>query len=280
MRARPNGIPITDLPPVAAAAAEHLRDELLAILGDDLVAMWVDGGTTFPDRPLVPGDLDVTVVVANVTPEERDPDTWHADPGSRPFRVAVAQQSVEGAHDRNIDASYLAVDEMGSHDRPGDAFFAARRHNGWPVVRAHWLAGQYVHLHGRRPDELVVAPTDADLRRALSREIEHLERHVHEGDAADPYEATYAIWNGCRILHTLATGSPVVSKRSAGAWGLANLPERWHAAIHAAGRAYDGVATPEDSELLRDAMPPFVEMVRSRLPLTTPRAPGQIPRWS
>lgn len=280
MRARPHGIPITDLPPAAAAAAEHLRDALLAILGDDLVAMWVDGGTTFPDRPLVPGDLDVCVVVANLTPDERNPDRWHDDPGSRPARVAAAQQSIEGEQDRNIDASYLVVDEMGGHDRPGAAFFAVRRHNAWPVVRLHWLAGQYVHLHGRRPDDLVVSPTEEDLRRALSREIEHLERHVYEGDAADPYEATYAIWNGCRVLHTLVTGSPVLSKRSAGSWGLANLPARWHSAIHAAGRAYDGVATAEDNELLRVTMPPFVEMVRDRLPLTKPSPPDQLPRWS
>jgi hypothetical protein len=280
LRAEPHSIPISDLPPAAAAAAEHLRDALLAILGDDFIAMWVHGGTTFPDRPLVVGDLDVCVVVANLKPDERNPERWHDDPTSRPARVAVAQQSVELEHDCNIDADYLVVDEIGGHDRPGAAFFAVRRHNGWPVVRAHWFAGQYVQLHGRRPDELVRPPTEEDLRRALSREIEHLERHVFEGDAADPYEATYAIWNGCRILFTLATGSPVVSKRSAGAWGLANLPERWHPAILAAGRAYDGVATAEDNELLRVTMPPFVEMVRERLPLTKPRPQDQLPRWS
>jgi hypothetical protein len=178
-----------------------------------------------------------------------------------------------------VDADYLLTEEMSGHDRPRAAFFAARHHNRWPVVRAHWLAGQYVHLHGCRPEDVVVAPRQDDLRRALSREIEHLERHVYEGDAADPYEATFAIWNGCRVLYTLTTGSPVVSKRSAGAWALANLPERWHAAVHAAGRAYDGVATAEDNELLRVTMPPFVEMVRAHLPYTTPRPPGHIPRW-
>ena len=113
----------------------------------------------------------------------------------------------------------------------------------------------------------------------MDRELEHLERHVYEGDARDPYEATYAIWNGCRILYTLETGSPVVSKRAAGAWGLDHLPEQWHDAIRAADRAYDGKASPDDNELLRVAMPPFVEMVRQRLPITEPRPPGP-PRWS
>ena len=272
-------IPITELPLPAVAAAQHLRDALLGILSEDLVGMWVDGGTTFPDRPLVPGDLDVCVVVTNLTPDERDPGRWSVQPGSRPARVASAQELIGREHDRSIDASYLTVEEMGGHDRPGAAFCAPLLHNRWPIVRAHWLSGQYVHLHGRRPEELVVAPTERDLRRALSREIEHLERHVYEGDAADPYEATYALFSGCRVLHTIATGSPVVSKRSAGAWGLTNLPDRWHPAIEAAGRSYDGVATDEDHHLLTLTMAPFVEMVRENLPLTNPRPPGQVPRW-
>lgn len=280
MRASSRGLPTSALPADALAVADHLRRELLAIFGEDLVGVWVDGGTTFADRPLVAGDLDVCVVLANLTADERDPDVWKHDPASRPARVLAAHQSVEREHGYDVDANYLAVEEMGGHDRPGSAFVAARRQNVWPIVRAHWLAGQYVHLHGRHPEDLVVAPTAADLRRSLSREVEHLERHVHEGDAADPYEATYAIWTGCRILSTLATGSPAISKRSAGAWGLANLPERWHPAIDAAGRAYDGVASAEDEELLRLTMPSFVEMVREALPLTKPRPPGQLPRWS
>jgi Aminoglycoside adenylyltransferase, C-terminal domain len=112
----------------------------------------------------------------------------------------------------------------------------------------------------------------------LDRELEHLERHVYEGDAADPFEATYIIFNGCRILRTLETGSPVISKRSAGDWGLANLPPRWHEAIHAADRSYDGAASPEDNEVLRVTMPPFVEMVRQRLPSKQRRSGA--PRWS
>ena len=272
-------MPFDALPPPALAVSMRLRDVLADLLADDLVGMWVDGGTTFPDRPLVPGDLDVCVVVTNLTPDERDPDRWHDRPGSRPARVASAQQSVGREHDRNIDASYLVVEEMDGHDRPGMAFVARQPHNRWPIVRAHWLAGQYIHLHGRRPEELVVAPRELDLRRALSREIEHLERHVYEGDAADPYEATYAMFSGCRVLYTLATGNPVVSKRSAGTWGLAKLPDNWHPALRAAGRAYDGKATAEDKALLEATMPPFVEMVRQKLPLTKPRPPGQLPRW-
>ena len=252
---------------------------MLAILGDDLVALWLHGGTTFADRPLRPGDVDLCVVVGNATPHERDPDRWRADPASRPHRIHAAQDSIARDHGVAFDTMYLLARDVGTGEPPTEAFVPARRHVCWALYRAHWLAGQFIPLHGRRPDDLVVAPTPAELERAMDRELEHLERHVYEGDAADPFQATYAICNGCRILYTLATGSPVVSKRGAGAWALDHLPERWHDAIRAAGRSYDGDATPRDHETLRLAMPLFVEMVRERLPVTEPRPPGP-PRWS
>ena len=272
-------IPIDDLPAASAAASSALREELAGLLGDDLVAMWLYGGTTFPDRPRQPGDLDIGVVVSQASPDERRPERWVGDQRSRPYRIVLLEESIAATHRVSLDTSYFLADEMTRGEPPGLAFFERRRHTSWPVDRAHWLAGQYVHLHGRRPGELVVPPSAGELMIALDRELEHLERHVYEGDAEDSYEATYAVWNGCRILHTLETGSPVVSKRSAGTWALEHLPERWHGAIHAAGRSYDGVATDEDTEQLRADMAPFVAMVRDSLPAVEPRPSGP-PRWS
>lgn len=275
-----SSIPLDRLPLVAADAVRRLCDELTTILGGDLVAVWMYGGTTFVDRPLQPGDLDVCVVVANLTDAERHVRQWRDDPTSRPFRVFAAQNAIARDLGVNFDTQYLLVDEIGTGELPPNAFQVRRSVIGWSVERAHWLAGQYVHFLGARPEDLVVAPTRAELEFALDRETEHLERHVHEGDASDPYEATYAVWNGCRILYTLDTGSPVISKRSAGAWGLEHLPPEWEGAIHAAGRSYDGDATPEDNEVLRSNMAPFVEMVRRRLPPLETRDEEFVPRWS
>lgn len=272
-------IRMVDLPDVAASASLRLRDELLAILGADLVGAWLHGGTTFADRPALPGDLDICVVIASVAPNERTPRAWRADPGSKPSRIYFAQESIAREYGVVFDTMFLLADEVGGGRLPSSAFERSRRETGWAVYRAHWLAGQFVLLHGRPPEELVAAPTTAELHRALDRELEHFERHVYEGDAGDPYEATYAILNGCRILYAVETGSPVISKRSAGAWGLENLPLRWHGAIHAAGRSYDGAASAEDIETLRVTMAPFVDMVRQRLPRTKWRPPGP-PRWS
>ncbi len=267
---------LKDVPAVAASATVDLRDRLVSVLGDDLVGMWLHGGTTFSDRPARPGDLDICVVVSGVQPHERSPRVWRTDPSSRPARIVAAEEAVKTANDVSLDTAYLLRNVVGKGARPSMAFHRARRENGWAVYRAHWLAGQFVPVHGVSPDRLVRPPTAGELRWALDRELEHLERHVLEGDAADPYEATYAIWNGSRILYTLETGTPVISKRSAGAWALQHLPERWHEAIRAAGRSYDGLADDRDRTVLRETMPPFVEMVRDRFP--TKRS--GTPRWS
>ena len=133
-------------------------------------------------------------------------------------------------------------------------------------------------MYGAEPADVVPPPTAAELQVDLDRELEHIERHVIEGDT-DPYEATYAILNGSRILRAVETGDVAISKRAAGQWALEHLPLRWHPALEAAGRAYDGTATSDDTDLLAREMAPFVAMVRERLPAVTPRS-DDAPRWS
>jgi hypothetical protein len=175
---------------------------------------------------------------------------------------------------------YVLADDARRPDAPRHAYREGRRDTSWAINRAHWLAGRYVHVFGREPAEIVPAPTREELDIDLRRELEHIERHVVEGDT-DPYEATYALLNGSRILLSTATESVVTSKREAGAWALEHLPGRWHAALRAATRAYSGQATPDDITLLATEMAPFVAMVRERLPgaADEPATKG-LPRWS
>jgi len=246
-------ISLDDVPEAARTAWVRLRDELPLILRDDLVALWAHGGTTFPDRPRRSGDLDTYAIV------DRAPD-------ERTVR-RIDEAHAEIARDNGVewDAWYVLAGDARRRERPHHAFREGRRDESWGIERAHWHAGQYVSLHGRAPDEIVLAPTPAEIDLDLRGELDHLERHVAAGDD-DSFEATYAMFNGSRILHALETGNVVISKRSAGAWALEHLPERWHAAIHAAGRAYDGEATPDDAEVLRITMAPFVAMVRTQMP--------------
>jgi len=260
-------VPLEQLPEVPRLAWTRLREELLAILGDDLSAIWAYGGTTAIDGPPRSADLDTYVIL------RRSPDARTAQ------AIEDSQRAIAGELGVDWDAWYVVQEDAGRPESPRHAYLPDRRDTSWAINRAHWLAGRYLQLYGAEPAEIVPPPTWSELEIDLQRELEHLERHVAEGDT-DPYEATYAFLNGSRILRAVETGDVAISKRSAGRWALEHLPVRWHAVLAAAGRAYEGEATPDDTALLASEMAPFVAMVKERLPSATPPSDEAQPRWS
>ena len=260
-------VSLQELPEVARNAWIRLRDDLARLLGDDLVAMWAHGGTTAVDDPPRHADLDTYVIV------RRPIDAKTAEAIEAIHAATAAEAGVEW------DAWYVLDEDAGRAEAPRHAFRAERRDTSWAIHRAHWLAGRYVLLFGAEPGDVVTPPTWRELELELDRELEHLERHVVEGDT-DPFEATYAILNGSRILRALETGDVGISKRSAGQWALGHLPLPWHDALRAAGRAYDGQQADADADVLAREMAPFVAMVRERLPASAPRTDEALPRWS
>jgi hypothetical protein len=261
------GISLRQLSPVAQAAWSDLRDRLQATLGDNLVAAWAHGGTASIGDPAHPGDLDTYVILA------RRPGAATAQ------QIEADHAALADEHGVEWDAWYVLADAAGRSAPPSHAWREGRRDTSWAIHRAHWLAGRYATLHGAEPAELVPEPTWDELRAELDRELEHIERHVLEGDT-DPFEATYAILNGSRIARAVETGDVAISKAAAGNWALDHLPARWHPALSAALRAYLGEAGAEDEKLLAGQMAPFVAFVRERLPLSESRPEGTLPRWS
>jgi aminoglycoside adenylyltransferase-like protein len=260
-------VPLEQLPEVPRRAWTRLRDELSAILGDDLIAVWAYGGTTAVDGPPRSADLDTYVIVR----PSLDTRTAQA--------IEEVQTAIAGQIGVDWDAWYVLEEDARRPEAPRHAYREDRRDTSWAINRAHWLAGRYALVYGREPAELVPPPTWSELEVDLHRELEHLERHVAEGDT-DPYEATYAFLNGSRILRAVETGDVAISKRSAGKWALEHLPVRWHAVLSAAGRAYDGQASSDDADLLANEMAPFVAMVKERLPTAMPQDEAGQPRWS
>jgi hypothetical protein len=254
---------VQQLPNHARTAWLRLRDELAAILGDDLVAIWAFGGTIAIERPPTAADLDTYVIVRAPIDAETA------------VRIAEAEAAIAADVGVEWDSWYVLEADARRGAWPPHAFRADRRDTTWAINRAHWLAGRHLLLYGAEPADIVPAPTWEELEVDLDREIEHLEAHVAAGDT-DPYEATYAVLNGSRILRALETGDVAVSKGMAGQWALANVPDRWHPALLAAQRAYAGEATPEEEALLARDMAAFVAMVRAR----QPRTGDAPPRWS
>ena len=262
-----SSVSFEDVPEVARTAWTRLRDELLSILGDGLVAIWGYGSIIGADRPHRPADLDTHVILG---------DRPSAQTGQR---IDGACQAIAAEAGVEWDTWCVALEDARQPGHPPHAFREGRRDTAWALHRAHWLAGRFVNIYGQEPAEVVPTPTWSEIEVDLDRELEHIERHVQEGDT-DPYEAAYAILNGSRILHSIETHNVVLSKREAGTWALDYLSERWHPALGAALRAYDERASPADVELLATEMAQFIAAVRERLPLTDESAPEARPRWS
>jgi hypothetical protein len=243
-------IPIPQLPERAGRAWVRLRDQQRALLGDDLVAVWAYGGTvTAPEEARI-GDLDTFVVVRRPLDEA----VTHA--------IDVAEAAIAAEAGIEWDTWYVLEADARRGEPPRHAF-RDRLDESWAIDRAHWLAGRYTLLHGPEPSAIVPAPGAADITAALASEVEHIERHVAAGDM-DPYEATYGILNGSRIVRAVETGDVAISKREAGAWGVEHLDARWKPALEAARRNYEGRASAGDIELMAREMGPFVAMVRER----------------
>ena len=267
MASRLSAVIPADIAPRARAAWSDLRDQLVSALGDDLVAMWAHGGMTVADSSAHAGDLDTHVILGRRPTEQTA------------RRVEEIHQATSVVHAVEWDTWYLLVDDARRSDPPSHAWHEGKRDTSWAIHRAHWLAGRYVNLHGPEPEEIVRSPTWDEILGELDRELEHVERHVAEGDT-DPYEAAYAILNGSRILRSLETRDVVISKPGAGAWALEHLPARWHDAVRAALRCHAGHGTAGDADLLAAQMAPFTSFVRKHLPPTTDRRPDALPRWS
>lgn len=245
-------VPVESLPPTARAACERLRDGLAELLGPHLVALWAFGAATFPERPRRLGDVDTYGILA------RAPGPATVEALKRLHRVVSRDLSVEW------DSWFVLEADAGGSAPPAHAFTDGAVDRAWALHRAHWLAGRYVALYGRRPADLVRLPDSKEIEDGLGYELDFMRRLVGEGKD-DPGEAAYVVWNACRILMTLELGDPAVSKLASARWALGHLPSAWHPAIEAAGRVYDGAPRPEDAKELAGCLLSMISLVQERM---------------
>lgn len=242
------------LPSSARDACIELREGLESLLGEDLVALWAYGAATFADRPNRLGDVDTYGILASRPTQET--------------AVAIDRLHAVSAEAARIewDSWYVLEANARFSQPPTHAFRSDLVDQSWALHRAHWLAGQYVGLSGRSPRRIVQSPTWPELREGLDGEFLFMERLLAE-DRDEAGESAFLTWNACRIIYSLETRNVVVSKKAAAGWALEHLPGKWHKAIRAAGRVYDGVADGEDEAVLRAQRSEIVDAARERLAL-------------
>jgi hypothetical protein len=244
-------VDLDDLPPAARDACMRLRDGLTSLVGRDLVALWVYGAATFPERPARLGDVDTHGVLA------RRPDQDTSIAIDRLHETIADESGVEW------DSWYILESDARKVEPPRQLLRADLADDAWALHRAHWLAGQVVELFGLSPSELVAAPSWPELEEGLHEELLYIEELIERG-RDDAGHAAFMIWNACRIIYSLETRDVVVSKRASARWALDHLPDSWHAAIRAAGRVYDDQADDEDATVLQEHLTEIISATRDR----------------
>jgi hypothetical protein len=120
------------LPEAVHAALVELRDRLLTILDDDLLALWTFGSVTYEDRPKRLGDVDSYAVLRS------------------PLKSDVVR-AVDDVHESTAreygiewDSWYIYEQDVRSSEPPSHALREGLTDHAWALHRAHWFAGHYV----------------------------------------------------------------------------------------------------------------------------------------
>ena len=232
------GVSIACLGPVACSAFVELRDELVGLLGDDLVALWAYGAAVSPEPPARLGDLDTHGVLARPPAPETA------------ARMDEIRRHVDAKHGVELDSWYILLRDARGSEPPAHILKPELVDASWALHRSHWLAGRFVLLHGAQPQAIVREPTWEEVVPALSHELQDLEKGLCK-DRSQSF-ASYAVLNCCRVAHSLDSRTGALSKRESAMWALAALPERWHEPILAAMRWYDRKERPDDERVLQD----------------------------
>jgi hypothetical protein len=222
--------------PEVNVVVHDLLTSLHAILGAQLVGMYLVGSLALGDFDPQKSDLDLVIVTV----------------GALPDKTVAALRDLHQRFDHSasawaarLDIAYLPQEDV----RETSATVAAARYpilqwpellalghleGGWPIWR-DTLREHGVVVSGPDPRSLVDPVQPDDLRRASAATVEGWSARAH-GDPAwvaglrIQREHTYMVLTLCRLLYTLDTGS-VASKPVAARWAARTGASRWRELI-------------------------------------------------
>ncbi len=204
-----------------------LQAEIQAILGEQLVGLYLHGSLASGDFNPYRSDIDVIAV----TEGEPGPQTIEA---LKALHASMASGDLEWA--KKLEVSYIPRDAIRRFD-PSNALHPALRADGtfdfdyhgpdWMIQR-HVLREKGIALLGPDPKTLVDPVPPEDLRRGVLGVLHEWWQPMLTGPAflAEPEYQAYAVHTMCRALYTLER-LDVASKPVAARWALQALDVRF-----------------------------------------------------
>ena len=218
-----------------------LLDGLNTALGENLYGVYLYGAFAFPEGGAT-GDIDFHVILNNALYE----------------REKLALNELHGILARDypplgvgLDGYYLLLEEAQRTMPPKHQLIVDMVDNSWALHRAHIRAGRCIVLQGPDPRQVYPEVSWPELESALEGELEYVEEHLAEYPA-------YCILNLCRLIYSFETKDVVVSKMGSAIWAYETYSE-WRPHIDAARREYEGSATAEEKELIRQEIGDFFD---------------------
>ncbi len=246
----------TPYPDVNAILFDLLAS-IQAVLGDQLVGMYVDGSLANGGFD-ASSDIDFVVAARENISEE-------------------VFQALRAMHDKisgldtpwaiQLEGSYLGLAALRRHDGrnarhpniergTGERLKWVEHGESWNVHR-HILHRRGITLLGPGPETLIDPLSPDDLRRAMFPALTGWAREILADPSSmsnhGPYQS-YVVLTICRILFTLETGE-VASKRNALVWAQQSLDQSWRGLFERAWSRRDGpggAADPEEVAMTLD----------------------------
>lgn len=190
----------------------YLTRDVLAVLGEDLVGIYVHGSAVLGDFAPRVSDIDLLIIVRDGTSSvviERAADALAAERGCPGVGLETSIVAESPAHDPRPPWPYLVHVTTNPDDRKtvwcrpesGDADLILH----YAVIRQSGVA-----LHGAAPVFAVGELARAEILGQLAAELRWAVQHSSEG---------YAVLNACRALRYRDEGA-FVSKTAGGTWAV------------------------------------------------------------
>ncbi len=211
---------------------DGLSTGIPAILGGNLIALYLTGSLTYGDFDAGSSDIDyLAIMEREITPEERAAlATLHTDLG---LRHPVWRERIEGSY---ITRDMLACTLPPPRGRPyvnQGAFWDPD-----PPYGNEWLINLYAiqetgtALCGPNPGDLIPPVRIEDVREASRRDLtdERIPELNDPGFLPDSHHEAYVTLTLCRILHR-EFNDGIASKRVASAWVRETYGEPWRSLV-------------------------------------------------
>jgi len=233
----------------------RFRADLLSILGQNLVSIYLFGAIAFPGFEPRAGDIDFYVFLKRpLTASQRTAlDVMHR---------ALAREFPLGIR---IDGFYITLSKARGRAIPKRLMYSARgrlhhggRDDAWALHREHLHHGAYVLVHGPKPEAIVPKVSWPEIERALDLEGLFARRVLRK-------HAPYAVLNLCRLIYSYETKKVVLSKLEAARWALKTLPNAWQSLIRSALKAYPGRQNSRDLSVLKTSSVAFAGFALARI---------------